>query len=326
MAYSKKVSRRYSRRSYRRYPKYSRRRRYRKYRSRRRRHYKKPEYKRIEHLMRATWRMWGARENTGTQQAPVLTDMLHVPWLYSYTIIGTGTNANARRVGIDIEQGVGVNQRIGAKIDPCKLKCYVSLSMVPMTTVENDQQTGLLVSPVLGTTESYSVRFIVLQVRNGRGTTTPMDEFFTNVNPYGYNYAEPGWFTKMFVQGPINDGNLSIRYNENDQSYDFGFKDTNLAGMHSMMRAPYRRGTGGQFKILKDKVFYVNTTNNYVAFKFKTKKPERMTWVETRGEANTVYTHPKNPIYIIAIPCAAGSNYHSYFHFTFRFEFTYTDM
>lgn len=326
MALAKKASRRYSSRFN--YKRWYRRRRYRRrYRKRYyRRNYKKPEYKRIEETRQFQWHCYDLRDPLNlTGNAG---DFYVMTKPYYFSIIGRGTDPAGALFGVDIPQGTGVNQRIGAKITPAKLKFQVSMGIIPVeNTVPDDNAPGvnlygghLRANYNTSSSRAFKVRFIVMQVKNGNCEQPPHSPAFHQVNPaLALDQPDIQFFNKAFESGRPDFQYVLAQ----DQWY---MAAGQLEHWWNCVISNYRRGTGGQFRILKDKIYTVDSSRgSFYTFKFKTKRPSMMTWVERRDGNNGIYSYPKNPIYIIAIPFPNCPMADCKLSFIYKYNFYYTD-
>ena len=250
MAFAKKASRRYSRRSY--YKRsYGRRRYRRRYRKRyRRRNYKKPEYKRIEDTREFKWQCYNLRDPLPLTGNAGEFFVLNKP--YYFSMIGRGTDPAGAMFGVDIPLGTGVNQRIGAKITPAKLKFQIAMGILPVqNTVDDEAAPGvnlygghLRANYNTSSARAFKVRFIVMQVKNGNCEQPPYSQQFHQVNP-GLALDQPDieFFNKAFETGGPGFQYVLAQ----DQWY---LPAGALNNWWNCVISSYRRGTGGQFRIL----------------------------------------------------------------------------
>lgn len=253
-------------------------------------------------------------------------------------VIGTGSipgyNGPVSKYGVNIAQGSGANQRIGRKINPARLKLFGTMA-VTANGINPDPGDEFLVDTTVGNAINFAVRVIVFQLRNGDGTTYPFYQQFSKLNPFIFGQVDnrdedpvwsPDWFDRMMIQG--NPG-LEIRGNNNIFYYG-GDTAKNFIRNYALLKCPFRRGLGGEFRVLKDKVYtFCSGGTTMINFNFKTKKPAQMIWREAQegeGGANAYQQVPKNPIYIVFIP--VGTWYSEKAHFTVNLsgEFIYSDL
>lgn len=334
MAYYKKASYRYRRSRYGR--RYSRRRRFyrRSYgrRYRRRKSYgRKVEYKRIEF---AKFFEYEIKAKLDPMDESAIARVMNP---FSCYVIGTGeiqgVNGPVSQYGVNIAQGTAPYQRIGKKINPARLKLFGTMA-VTANGINPDPGDEYLVDTTVGNAINFAVRVIVFQIRNGDGTTYPFYQAFSKINPYIYGNVDinedvvwnPDWFDRMLIQGNPE----LMRNGQTNTFYYNGDSGRNLIRNFALLKCPFRRGLGGEFRVLKDKVYtFCSGGSTMLNFKFKTKKPTQMVWREAQegeGGANAYQQVPKNPIYIVFIP--VGTWYSEKAHFTVNLsgEFIYSDL
>lgn len=318
MAYAKKVSRRryrsnrYRRRARRRRYRY---RKYRRYYRRSRR--QRPEYKRLE--FRSAW----AFESLSTlslndANAQVQTVM---PFWYDFFCIGASNPPNIPSKCINIENGSGINQRIGAKIRPTAIRFFGTMSIYTDDQIFPSDD----LEPV-NNVNGCMLRMIVFQIRNGNNDVSPLTRNFSEVNPFVVNYAggsnndyplnqynrldasyfpSTDWFSRFFSVKSVIEQETKVVTIDSAQKINVVdyVSDDNRAYFGTYAKCPYRAGIGTYMRILKDKLYYFNpTTHPTFAFRFKTKKPYRMVWKESTSQENALESNCKNPIYIVCIP------------------------
>lgn len=324
MARYKKAYRRYYRRARRR--RYLRRRRFRRFNSRR--GYKriprsKREYKRIEASQIVNCNMDVSNVNLQGQ-----TVYYFDPEVYYCYIIGTGNQQQPFNCGIDIPLGPGQNQRIGAKINPAKLRIFGTIELTGLAYRDAQQHVQF---QNLYNAVQCCIRIIVLQPKYGNATTyNPWQNGFSNVTPYigGYGTLSTqkwnhNFFGKLFMRTATfnNYGELTI----DNVGYVYLTPDQNRYH-YATIKCPYRRGLGGQFRILKNKVYTIDSSRASIFnFKFKTKKPSQMVWEETLTGENTIANVPRNPVYIIYIPVFPRPLRDAQIQINMNYEFLYTD-
>lgn len=244
------------------------------------------------------------------------------PSTYDFICIGC-ENADGYPVKcVPIRQGTNIDQRIGAKIRPVSLRCFGTI------TIENRlQEAGPVINGLSSIVQvnACMLRVMIIQVRNGNTDHTPLGVNFSAVNPSivttsyvqdvgdrpirSYNgqeatyYCNVDWFGKMF--STTVDWDTSSVYNQQRNAVEVyeGLNVENRFKWGVFTKAPYRNGIGASVKILKDKVYNLNpTVAPTFGFRFKTKRPYRMVWKESRTQDNELTTNCRNPIYIIFIP------------------------
>lgn len=251
----------------------------------------KVEYKRIEGNVSKSFEMFvrAGYDNT-VYPPPANSEFTYLAGIdsFCYCIGGQQTTPFIRA----IPQGTHVGRRIGAKINPVKLRLFGTVSF------NNPAYNQVLQPP-----QSIYIRLIVFQTRNGSDDFNVNQENFSMVNPIfdsntGAMTSKSGnrLFTEFYGQ--------EMYYLEgNDQQHTWtpypAIKIGNLNSYQTLTKVPYRNGIGGSLKILKDKTYRLNVTDHSsFSFRFKTKKPNRMVWAEHENDADDLYTHCKNPIYI----------------------------
>lgn len=340
MAFSKKASRRYRRSS--RYRRRAWRRRYRRNRYRRRyRRYRrrnKPEYKRKEFRLTAQFsnRINALTVGNVTSNVSVVT-----PHYYDYIVLGAETVEGVPYC-IPIKQGTNIDQRIGAKISPVGLRIFGTISIETKGQVFNTAIAGL---DSVANVNGCMLRMIVMQVRNGNTTHSPLAKDFSPCNPNvvtalsqeqevlnvdQYNgqdctyFNDPEWFNKMFAFSNVYNRHVT-REGQTVRVWDYLTSETRFkSGMYA--KCPYRQGIGESMRILKDKLYYLNpTVAPTFAIRTKTKKPYRMVWKESRDQDNVLTANCKNPVYVILIPIFPEGMNQSRISAALNFQLFYTD-
>lgn len=213
MAYRRysRYKRRYARKGNRGYSYSNRRRfhrsRYRRYRRYRRRINRKIEYKRIEGTVMYNF-------STSSQKVSDLNRYFQIinPYPYGVYCIGyKSSNHPLAFPGVYIDSGTSINQRIGLKISPVKLRIFGAVNILHKDNVPGESAPSEYIGQQV--TQRIHLRLIVLQVRNGNTDYYPDQEEFSSVNPYVtqlddqtiYNnfndvhyYLDEGFFGRMF--------------------------------------------------------------------------------------------------------------------------------
>lgn len=273
-------------RSYRRY------RRYKRYRRRLRRNYRrkicKPEVKRVVYTTGSEFQVRRpVNEETGEPKAYTLFDPGDV------LSIGSGDNAGIRKT-IIIQQGTGLDCRIGNKIRPVKLRVFGNVNM-PDTDIWNVPR-------------SASFRCLIVQMRYhqlgaGEGNLPNINEpAFSDWNPVsdadGMMLPETHrrFFYVYYMDQFMDNGVRS-----------YGTSIQNFGANQFLAKSPFREGFGRNVKVLYDHVFTVGTQQNRkqcVNFRIKTKVPDVMVWNLPKPPQpatllrNVTNTPVRNPIYI----------------------------
>lgn len=264
MAYRKKGAKSASRRSYRR--RYTRRRRYRRKYPRRsgRRFPKGTEVKSITKTFAL---------NTGT-----VASGENISYYPGYcTTIGGSVAGNGN---MSIPLGTGMNQRVGAKVEPIKLRISGSCSLVSKAQHQNTFEPNF-----------WQVRCLVYQVKGGN----------PNYSPSNSNYHQ---LAMINTDGNLTGkeiGKLLSGYFYNDDT-GIVFSFNNWLGNNVLARTPLRRGLGGMFRVLYKKSFWINSQKNPVKqFRFVCRVPKRIVYPEsiTTSDNNEPQTDPNNAIYIV---------------------------
>lgn len=294
---------RYFKKSYRKRSLRSRRSRYHRFNRNRRRYYRykrsrrrsKVEYKKIEGYQTKVFDLsYGnvSRVNNAPNApgAANIKKALHGQNNLCYAI-GSGATNDWYRA---IPTGTGNSQRIGAKINPVKLRIYGTVSLV------NPNHQRIAETPL-----TIYMRCIIFQVRNGMPSVKQVNEDgFSPVSPVfdtgsgamqsisGYRlfsefHGKEGYTYNANAQGVTTYIPTSVIYEEELNAYT------------SLTKVPYRNGIGGSIKILKDKLYKLNISkNSSFSFRFKTRKPNRLVWPEDTENPNAMTFPCKNPIYI----------------------------
>lgn len=290
----------FKKRTYRRrYPYYSRRRRY--YATRRRyKRYKrrKVEYKRTEATFKTRLNCTKYTNLNDTNDSQTANKTGYIGEFISALAIGP---QDLSTIPSDyIENGTGIDQRIGNKINPVKLRCFGT-----MTLTSPNPLPGTLENPV-----TVYVRMVIYQVRNGNPQYTFDDASFSSMNPIWQRARPPTINEASFISAQTGERLFSVFHGKDLYRYELimnqtktimkaGILEQDLTRYTSLTKAPFRLGIGGSIKILKDKVYKLSNIKNSFSFRFKTKKPNRMVWPEIQNE---IYLNngncPKNPIYI----------------------------
>lgn len=280
MAYSKKASRRRYRSSKRR--RYSRRRRYRRkyYRRRAGRFPKNTEVKSVVKQLENQVLVRNTNVNNDAYA------YCHFP-PGQVMIIGAPHVANAQniRYTMSVSPGWLQYERIGAKIEPVKLRltgaCSMSCSVNDPLTSMNERQPC-----------AWQIRLIVYQVRGGNGTFFPDDNQYhplamNTIDNYGQ--LEPEQLKKLLSY--YNGSNIDQRYFTRDSfRWNLG-----------MSKVPLRRGIGGQMRVLYQKSFWLSSMKPVKQFRIVTKRPKPLVYTELPDGAgdNETNATARNCIYCV---------------------------
>lgn len=327
--------------------------RYRRYNRRYRR--RKVEYKRVEHEAMHSFGLLTVNVAENTVDNPIAdADKVYgtcvAPFYYGCSIIGYD-NANASIAKFipftPIKQGTAKNERIGAKINPVKLRIYGTITIVPRDTVPNTGPSNLPNFNSSPYNQTVFLRMLVFQVRTGNANEVPHNYAFSAYNPYvssvtsvqfynstsvreayGNFYNEDAWLNKFF------ETRIPIRTSQSTQAVNgvnftgifHTITPTEVPDYARVLKSPLAAGIAPYIRILKDKIYSINpTTRSSVAFRFKTKKPLRMVWLEKNDIVDVVYKTPRNPIYIVVIPVFPYANYPSLVNVSYQSDMFYTD-
>lgn len=182
-------------------------------------------------------------------------------------------------VGINIGQGTAVNQRIGAKVKPIKLRLSGVLSY-------DRHFSGNAIIP-----ESFHVRLLVYQVRGGNATKAP-------------NTSDYHPLAMVTSDGKVDGKRLQSLFNYYNvtDNQPTVFTPTQMKMNMGTGKTPLRLGIGGQFKLLYTKNFVLSSTQKAtIPFRIVTKVPNRLVWPENpNGAANPQPTsYCRNCIYAV---------------------------
>lgn len=221
---------------------------------------------------------------------------------------------------VSVQNGSSVTQRIGNKINPVRIRIYGVVSF------NSTSESAFL--PPLAPQHVY-IRFIVYQPRSVDGSKHPYEKYASSFNPCFIPLAsasDSGFLINSNSADDVKDFFPSyeilarlfackIPYTEETYSTGIGGQtytkvtqglklSTNENYNYiNLAKSPYRHGIGGSIRILRDKLYRIDTSQTAsFPFKFKTKKPSRMVWEESTGAENTSYPCPKNPVYVLVLP------------------------
>lgn len=294
---------RYFKKSYRKRSLRSRRSRYRRFNRNRRRYYRykysrrraKVEYKRIEGYKTKVFDLAFGNVSTidNSPNAPGAANTKKALYGQNNLCFGIGSRTSSDWYK-HIPQGTGTSQRIGAKINPVKLRVYGTVSLV------NPNHQKIAETPL-----TIYMRCIIFQVRNGMASTKDMyEDGFSPVSPVFDSNS--GAMKAMSGQRLFSEfhGAEGFKYNTNiggvtTYTLESVIYEDEINAYTSLTKVPYRNGIGGSMKILKDKLYKLNISkNSSFSFRFKTKKPNRMVWPEDPITDDAITTGCRNPIYI----------------------------
>lgn len=282
--------------------------------------------------------------STSSQKVSDLNRYFQIINPYPYGVYCIGYKSSEHPLafpGIYIDSGTSVNQRIGLKVNPVKLRIFGAVNILHKDNVPGESAPSEYIGQQV--TQRIHLRLIVLQVRNGNTDYYPDREEFSSVNPYVtqldndtiYNnfndihyYLDEGFFGRMFSKVATMTAATRAVGNHNVNWHGYDLKSSSDAfWQNSYLKSPYRLGIGGSVRILKDKLYSVTPqTSQSIPFRFKTKKPSRMVWPESRDEDNMEAPICKNPIYVCVIPVFPWPTYPSRVQVDMNVEMFYTDL
>lgn len=276
MAKAKKASRRYSRA--RRYKRTYRRRWYRRKYSRRsgRRFPKGTEVKSISKSVQTT--LMPVNATVSSEKV--------IQFKPGYAFIIGSSESNSYTMSIP--QGYAQGQRVGAKIEPIKLRISGCLSLAEPGETLTDNY--------LHIPNFWQVRVLVYQVKGANAAVLPDNENYHQlamVTGDDTGWVAPSQFRKLLMTY-MNNGNVNDDRSEFTNDH---WNRNNLLG-----RIPLRRGIGGLCRVLYKKTFWINSQKNPIKqFRFITKCPKRFIYPETmtRDDSNTPETVANNCVYIL---------------------------
>lgn len=292
MAYRKKGAKSASRRTYRR--RYTRRRRYRRKYPRRsgRRFPKGTEVK------SKSVDLNGSVTPTFVEISGA-TNMSLVPGKF-ITIGGSTDNYN-----LQIPQGTAQGQRVGAKIEPIKLRISGSLQV-------DDTTLGITNPP-----NFWQVRCIVYQVKGGNANYNPTSSGY---HPLGLNGSNGNVSAEDLRK-------LFCNYESTDSST---FTEDQWRRNNFFAKVPFRRGIGGTCRILYKKSFWINAQKNPIKqFRFICKTPKRLVYPEniTASAGDATFNVANNAIYIVFVwqPGSFQQECIPTLHYSYHVDLFYTD-
>lgn len=199
---------------------------------------------------------------------------------------------------MNVPQGTGISERIGAKIKPIKFRLTGSINYSNpfYSAVANGSTSLQTIANETQLPRSFAVRLFVYQVRGGNSSTYPLRG--TEFHPLGLSPLEKydaNWNPNCSKISSNEVKKLLGTYEADDERQTF----KQLMSNTSAVKAPLRLGIGGQFRMLYHKVFYVSSTRPSCPFRIVTKVPRRLVWPEViTGSMNVDSAlSVRNPIY-----------------------------
>lgn len=221
---------------------------------------------------------------------------------------------------VNIQNGSQISQRIGNKINPVRIRIYGVVSF-------NSTSENAFLPPL--TPQHVYIRFIVYQPRSVDGSKHPYEKYASVFNPcfipkssasdsgFIINSGTADDVKQFFPSYEILSRLFACRLPYTEETYSTGIGGQTYTKVTQGLRldnnqnynyinlakTPYRNGIGGSIRILKDKLYRIDTSQTAsFPFKFKTKKPSRMVWEESTTQDNKAYNSPKNPVYVLVLP------------------------
>lgn len=208
-------------------------------------------------------------------------------------VIGSGADSN---FCLAINNGVNMNQRIGNKIRPIKLRIFGNLNCAFPSGA--------------GGPYSCSFRCLVVQMKSAiyntgiaLATVVPYQAQFSSWNPVfdpGVGDMSEETYKRFFYQQWIAQFQDGARISPGVSSNDF-------ARQQSIARMPFRPGFGKAFRVLYDHVYTVGMQQQRkqnINFRIKTKCPKLMEWIPSKSEVPGGFNTSTNngvcvsPIYV----------------------------
>ena len=289
MAYRKKGAKSASRRSYRR--RYTRRRRY-------RRKYPKRSGRRFPKGTEVKSKQFN---NQGT--IVPATDMgsgnLQFYPGYCFSIGGDPSTSN----NIAIKQGTAQGERVGAKIEPIKLRISGTFQLVGVAANVNNPP------------NFWQVRMLVYQVKGANAQYAP---------------SSADYHSMSVGTGNVNATLLPRIFSEYYFTSQDIFTEQQWRQNNGIAKMPLRRGIGGLCRVLYKKSFWINTQKNPIKqFRFVTKVPRRLVYPETpaTNQNESTTSNCNNAIYVmfVAQPGTYAVNDFPKLYWNFHADLFYTD-
>lgn len=188
--------------------------------------------------------------------------------------------ATDTRPGIACGQGTGINERIGAKITPIKLRFSGSISFSRDYTAQIDY-----------VPRAFAIRMIVYQVRGGNGQISTADAGYHPLCLVADADGMCGASEITKLLGTYGYGN-----GQNPDIYTQALIVQNM----SASKSPLRLGIGGNMRMLYTKTWTLQTgTRSSIPFRIVTKLPRRIVYTEstTGANGNQAAVNPRNTIF-----------------------------
>lgn len=205
-----------------------------------------------------------------------------------------------------ISQGTAQGQRVGAKVEPLKLRISGTLQL-------DDNFRGNVNYPP----NFWQVRMIVYQVKGGNASKEPSNGDYHQMAMAGSN-------------GNVRSQDIDKLLSEWQASNDHQFTSDQWRFNNGMAQVPLRRGIGSLCRILHEESFWINTQKNPIKqFRIVTEKPSRLIYPETVMISDGVTTSNvcSESIYVVFLwqPGTFSSSSIPTLHFNCRLDLFYTD-
>lgn len=230
-----------------------------------------------------------------------------------YAFILGGADASDYMMSIPL--GTGQGERVGAKIEPIKLRVSGSMSL---------ENSGDIVGNDTYSPNFWQVRCLVYQIKGGNAAQAPDNENYHQLAMV--SSTDDGWLTpkqmrKLLMQY-FNDGPVADDLNR--------FTNTCWNRNNNLAKLPLRRGIGGLCRVLYKKSFWINAQKNPVKqFRFITRTPKRFVYPESMARDDGVVpeTNCNNSVYIVWMfqPGSFKLNAIPKLNLTFTVDLFYTD-
>lgn len=216
---------------------------------------------------------------------------------------------------IRIQAGTGLNQRIGAKIKPIKLRISGVMNYIgPLTSngsvanPTNNANATLGMTLPMESPQAYQLRLIVYQVR---GANTDYNVGQENYHPLGLLFIPNGQEVLTYEDNVARARALCLRSLLQHYYYDVGdlnFTQEELISNSGVGKMPFRLGIGPMMRVLYNRTWTLQSGyKTSVPFRIVTKVPRRLVYPESNSVAQgdgQIETNVRNAIFIawILIP------------------------
>lgn len=254
----------------------------------RRARYSRRRYKRLRRRFRRYRRTRRFPKNTevksvnkhfsGQITATNTGDNANVTFTPGYAISIGGSETLNIANNLSIAQGTGLSQRVGAKVEPIKLRISGSFSLVGNTLNQPQYAPNF-----------WQVRCIVFQVKGANASHGPNND----------DYHQMSMTT---VAGDVGATQIRRVLAYYQSVGDAVFSNAHWLANNGIAYTPLRRGIGHLCHILYKKTFWINTQKNPIKqFRFLTRKPKRLVYPETvdGAQANNIQGNANDCIYVL---------------------------